>query len=139
MWSLAFASLSRGSCGGQHAAIAQCAQTAAVRPDTRQRSKNTTVIEALVRPPERTLLTTAAVCSLEFTLDKLGFGRNGVKPGSLAAAWQASKHGNVPRRSFFALLQSWGVKGVPWMLKFIVGYFTFMFTLLSLEPPHEVH
>ncbi|KAL1426314.1 hypothetical protein MTO96_003329 [Rhipicephalus appendiculatus] len=84
-------------------------------------------------------MTIAAVSSLQFTLRKLGFGNNGVRSGSLAAAWQASKRGNVQRWTFFALLQSWGVKGVPLMLKFFVGYFTFLFTLLSFEPAHPVN
>ncbi|KAH8022968.1 hypothetical protein HPB51_007981 [Rhipicephalus microplus] len=76
-------------------------------------------------------LTTTAVCSLQFTLRKVGFGNNGVMPGSLAAAWQASKRGTVRRRSLFALLQRWGVKGVAWELKLFVGYMTLIFFVLS--------
>ncbi|KAH7951264.1 hypothetical protein HPB52_007225 [Rhipicephalus sanguineus] len=114
-----------------------------------------TVNEALVRPTGAHLWvvagvselrlrvwTIAVVYSLDFIVWKLGFTKDGVKPGSLAAAWQASKHGNVPKRSFFAVLQSWGVKGVPWDLRFFVGYLTFVFSFiiaLCFLPPDHVH
>ncbi|KAL3203616.1 hypothetical protein MRX96_041809 [Rhipicephalus microplus] len=80
------------------------------------------------------LLTAAVVCSMDFILDKVGFGKEGVKPGSLAATWQASMHGNVPRWSKFALLQSWGVKGIPGRFRFWVGKVIFFFTFLLLSP-----
>ncbi|XP_075747914.1 uncharacterized protein LOC142813843 [Rhipicephalus microplus] len=80
------------------------------------------------------VLTAAVVCSMDFILDKVGFGKEGVKPGSLAATWQASMHGNVPRWSKFALLQRWGVKGIPGRFKFSVGYVIFFFTFLLLAP-----
>ncbi|KAL1426311.1 hypothetical protein MTO96_003326 [Rhipicephalus appendiculatus] len=80
------------------------------------------------------VLTLVVVCPLGFILDKLGFGKDGVKPGSLAATWQASMHGNVPKWSTFAVLQSWGVKGIPGMFRFCVGYVTFIFSFVVLVP-----
>ncbi|KAL1426312.1 hypothetical protein MTO96_003327 [Rhipicephalus appendiculatus] len=74
----------------------------------------------------------AVMFSLDFLAMMLGFTKNGVKPGSLAAAWQASKHGNVKKRTFFAAMQSWGVKGVPWEVRVLLFYFAYIFYFLVL-------
>ncbi|KAH7951376.1 hypothetical protein HPB52_008343 [Rhipicephalus sanguineus] len=46
-------------------------------------------------------------------INTLGFGRTGVRPKTVAAWFQARYKGVVPKNGIFALLQSWGMAGVP--------------------------
>lgn len=50
-----------------------------------------------------------------------GFQRTGVKPKTLAATLQARHKGVIPRNSYFAIFQKWGMAGVPPMIS--VGAF----------------
>ncbi|KAH7946283.1 hypothetical protein HPB49_022597 [Dermacentor silvarum] len=65
---------------------------------------------------------------VSWMINKLGFGKKGIKPNSVAAYWQASMQGVVPKASLFALLQRWGVRGLPATAKFFIGYITFYIT-----------
>ncbi|XP_049529224.1 uncharacterized protein LOC125947834 [Dermacentor silvarum] len=49
-------------------------------------------------------------------LEKVGFESLGIRPGSLAARFQARFPHSVVKRSTFSLLNRWGQKGIPfWM------------------------
>ncbi|XP_049525671.1 uncharacterized protein LOC125946433 [Dermacentor silvarum] len=74
------------------------------------------------------LIAVQIVC---WMLEKLGFGKQGIKANSVAANWQASMQGVVPSQSLFARLQRCGVRGLPGYAKFFIGYYTFFFFFIS--------
>ncbi|KAL3229322.1 hypothetical protein MRX96_023637 [Rhipicephalus microplus] len=54
----------------------------------------------------------------ESVLHHVGFGRNGVRSGTVASWLQSFYRGVVPRRGWFAVLQKWGKSGgVPWQCR----------------------
>ncbi|KAL1486678.1 hypothetical protein MTO96_046850 [Rhipicephalus appendiculatus] len=68
----------------------------------------------------------AVAFSFPWLLDKLAFGKKGIKTFTVAAAYQAYQHSQIQSPSVFSDLQSWGVKGVPGEAKFYIGYYTFI-------------
>ncbi|XP_049524607.1 uncharacterized protein LOC125946153 [Dermacentor silvarum] len=95
------------------------------------------ITEQLSDPPDLTyvfgmaiLMAFLAVSFVSWMIKKLGFGKKGIKPNSVAASWQALMQGVVPKASLFALLQSWGVRGLPATAKFFIGYIAFYFTFV---------
>ncbi|KAL3202839.1 hypothetical protein MRX96_001208 [Rhipicephalus microplus] len=67
-----------------------------------------------------------ATCVLPFFLDEFGFGRHGVRPKTVAAWWQAKYKGSIPKNGPFAILQKWGMAGLPGSVSLctfvLVGY-----------------
>lgn len=71
-------------------------------------------------------LTAGAVAALAgvlapSVLAAVGFGAGGVAAGSVAAAVQSTMGGFVAKGGLFALLQSWGAAGIPFLVKAAVG------------------
>lgn len=75
-------------------------------------------------------LACAVAFLVSWIIDKLGFGRHGIKAGSWAAAWQAAHNGRIQRTSGFACLQCWGVKGVPNEVLFLIGLITYVIVVV---------
>lgn len=76
--------------------------------------------------------------SFSHILDILGFGEKGIKAGTVAAAYQASKKSKVGRFSLFSYLQYVGAKRLPKLLMSVtLGLLTFCicFEVLLRKPP----
>lgn len=53
-------------------------------------------------------------------LHKVGFGKTGVRPATLAAYLQSRHKGAIPKNGYFAALQQWGMAGAPTFVSVIV-------------------
>lgn len=62
----------------------------------------------------------------QWILEKFGFTRHGVHPGSVAASWRTRYPEVVPTDSLFYLFLVWGIHGIPRPLKTLLAYVMFV-------------
>ncbi|KAH7962734.1 hypothetical protein HPB52_017712 [Rhipicephalus sanguineus] len=86
-------------------------------------------ISSQMLPP---MMGLAVFFSLGWVLEKLGFGKRGIKPGSLAAAYHAFQRSPIQKSGAFSVLQSWGVKGIPTIGRMSIGFCTFYICYIVL-------
>lgn len=75
----------------------------------------------------------AGVLAAPAVVAAVGFGAGGVAAGSIAAAIQSTMGGFVAKGGLFALLQSWGAAGIPFMVK--VAFGTVVYYLANAVAP----